>query len=80
MTEQMELVDQLVKTVQRLKHDQEVQIRHLADLQLKLDEADLKFFSEKIGAVFSNASETQQLLKKVLDELSMEFNKLKANQ
>jgi len=79
MTEKTQLFEEVIKTVQTLTHDQEVQIKHLAGLQLKLEEAKLKIFSEKIVAVFSNATITHELLQKALEAFQMELNRLKAN-
>ena len=75
--QRLKFLSNLVEGLKKIESEQQVTIEHIAKIQIEVQEAGKESLSAKIGEVFSNASKNTQLLHEMVDEFSMEINKLK---
>lgn len=72
-----EFLSQLLPKLDEIKNVQQSLIEKLAGVQSELMSAGEDSLSSKVGEVFSNESKNQEALKKILDDLEMELNRLR---
>ncbi|HXV18477.1 MAG TPA: hypothetical protein VD883_00190 [Candidatus Omnitrophota bacterium] len=75
--EKIQVLTHIVSKIKNTEHSNQAVIKQLAELQMELTTAGLDAASQKIGGIFSQASQSEEGLKSLAGDLDIEINKLK---
>lgn len=75
--DKIEFKAQQLSRLKNIAHNQQTIIEHLASVQLEMEEANEDFFFGKVGEIFSNVSNNQDLLHGMIQDYEIELNKLR---
>lgn len=73
----IELMEELLSKVKQIDSQQQIVMKHMAELQAMLNSAGLDQMSDRMSGAFTEGAATEETIKSISKDIEMELNRLK---